>query len=161
MNIKFDDYLQTEDFKNAVDRLPYTQGNTGIDKALDVAVTQLLVTKSGARSGLTKILVVMTASAQNQTVDNNLLERVAKKLRQLGVAVFIMGVGDQVDETLLRSLVTAEENLFLETSFESLMLKSRQVAKMTCDNAGMFIQLLKLTEGPRTEVVPDGLRNHH
>ncbi|CAH3124523.1 unnamed protein product [Pocillopora meandrina] len=136
VNINFDDYLQTEDFIEAVDRLPHPRGHAGIDKVLDVALTQLLVNRGGARPGLGKILVLLTANTQNQSLDTKLLDSVTRRLQQLGVALVVIGVGKQVDETLLRPLVTKGENLFLERSFESLMLKARQVAQITCDNAG-------------------------
>lgn len=140
LNIKFGDHLHAEDFKEAVDRLPYTRGNAGIDKALNVAVTQLLVTRGGARPGVAKILVLVTTGTQNQTLDTRLLDAVAQRLRQLGVAVFVMGVGENVDVKVLRSLVTRDENVFLEESFEILMMKTRKVAKMACDNAGLFVR---------------------
>ena len=141
LNIKFGDYLYTEDFQEAVDRIPLTRGNSGIDKALNVAITQLMVTQGGARPALAKILVIVTSNTQNQTVDSNRLDAAARKLRQLGVAVFVMAVGDKVNVTLLRSLVTKDENVVKEKSFESLMIKARQVAKMACDNAGLFFHL--------------------
>lgn len=138
VNIKFDDYLQTEDFIEAVDRLPHPRGHAGIDKVLDVVLTQLLVNRGGARPGLGKILVLLTANTQNQSLDTKLLDSVTRRLQQLGVALVVIGVGKQVDDTLLRPLVTKGENIFLERSFESLMLKARQVAQITCDNAGIF-----------------------
>jgi len=139
LNIKFGDYLHAEDFQEAVDRLPYTAGNASINKALKVALTQLLVVQGGARPGVAKILVLITSDIQNQTVDNGLVDAVARKLQQLGVAVFLMGVGEKVDVKLLHPLITSDENVFLEKSFEILMMKTRQVAKMACDRAGLFV----------------------
>lgn len=139
LNIKFGDYLHAEDFQEAVDRLPYTPGNSRMDKALKVALTELLVVQGGARPGVAKILVLITTGTHNQTVDNSLIEAVAQKLQQLGVAVFLMGVGEKVDVKLLRPLITRDENVFLQKSFEILMLKTRQVAKMACDRAGLFV----------------------
>ena len=139
LNIKFGDYLHTEDFQQAVNRLPYTPGDAKIDKALKVALTQLLVVQGGARPGVAKILVLITSDTQNQTVDNVLIDAVARKLQQLGVAVFLLGVGEKVDVELLRPLTTSVENVILEKSFEILMMKTRQVAKMACDRAGLFV----------------------
>ena len=142
LNIKFGDYSHAEDFQEAVDRLPYTPGNSRIDKALKVALTQLLVVQGGARPGVAKILVLITSGTHNQTVDNSLIDAVAQKLQQLGVAVFLMGVGENVDVKLLRSLITRDENVLLQRSFEMLMTKTRQVAKMACDRAGLFVSCL-------------------
>ena len=139
LNIKFGDYLHAEDFQQAVNRLPYTPGNAKIDKALQVALTQLLVVQGGARPGVAKVLVLITSGTQNQTVDNSLVDAVAGKLQQLGVAVFLLGAGEKVDVKLLRPLITSDENVFLEKSFESLMMKTRQVAKLACDRAGLFV----------------------
>lgn len=134
LNIKFGDYLHAEDFQEAVDRLPYTAGNASINEALKVALTQLLVVQGGARPGVAKILVLITSDTQNQTVDNGLVDAVARK-----VAVFLMGVGEKVDVKLLRPLITSDENVFLEKSFEILMMKTRQVAMMACERAGLFV----------------------
>ena len=142
LNIKFGDYLHAEDFQQAVNRLPYTPGNATIDKALKVALTQLLAAQGGARPGVAKILVLITSGTQNQTVDNRLVDAVARKLQQLGVAVFLLGVGEKVDVKLLRPLTTSDENVFLEKSFEILMMKTRQVAKMACDRAGLFVNVV-------------------
>ena len=142
LNIKFGDHLKAEDFQEAVDRLPYTPGNASIDKALKVALTQLLVVQGGARPGVAKILVLITSGTQNQTVDNSLVDAVARKLEQLEVAVFLMGVGEKVDVKLLRPLINSDENVFLEKSFETLMMKTRQVAKMACDRTGLFVVLV-------------------
>lgn len=140
-NIKFGDHLHEEDFKEAVDRLPYTKGTSGLGHALHMTLSQLLVAQGGARPGVSKILIVVTSETQTQTGDGDLLDFSAEKLRQLGVTVFVIGVGDQVDEKVLTSLVTKEENVFLEESFEGLMMKTRQVANMACDSAGMFSSL--------------------
>lgn len=147
MNIKFSDHLHEEDFKEAVDNLPYTQGKARLDHALRVALSQLLGAQGGARPGLSKILIVVSSALKAQTGDDDLLGVSAKKLRQLGVTVFVMGVGDQVDAKVLSSLVTEEENVFLEESFESLMMKTRQVAKSACDSAGLllFLSYMHLT----------------
>ena len=139
LNIKFGDYLHAEEFQEAVDRLPYTPGNARIEEALKVALTQLLTVQGGARSGLAKILVLITSGTQNQTVDNSLIDAVARKLQQLGVVVLLVGVGEKVDVKLLRPLITRDENVFLEKSFEILMIRTRQVAKMACDRAGLFV----------------------
>lgn len=142
LNIKFGDYLHGEDFQKAVNRLPYTPGNAKIDKALQVALTQLLVVQGGARPGVAKILVLITSGTQNQTVDNSLVDAVARKLQKLGVAVFLLGVGEKVDVKLLRPLITSDDNVFLEKSFEILMMKTRQVSKMACDRAGLFVNCI-------------------
>ena len=142
LNIKFGDYLHGEDFQKAVNRLPYTPGNAKIDKALQVALTQLLVVQGGARPGVAKILVLITSGTQNQTVDNSLVDAVARKLQKLGVAVFLLGVSEKVDVKLLRPLITSDDNVFLEKSFEILMMKTRQVSKMACDRAGLFVNCI-------------------
>ena len=137
-NIKFSDHFHEEDFKEAVDKLPYTKGSAGLGHALHVTLSQLFVTQGGARPGVSKILIVVTNGTQAQTGDRDLLDFAAKKLRQLGVTVFVMGVGAQLDDKVLISLVTKKDNLFLEESFEGLMMITRQVANMACDSAGLL-----------------------
>ena len=139
MNIKFSDHLHVEDFKEAVDKLPYTRGTAKLDHALNVAISQLLVAQGGARPGLSKILIIVTSGKENQTGDSDLLSVFAQKLRRIGVTVYVMGIGEKVDGKLLSSLVTKKENVFLEESFETLMMTTRQVAKIACDNAGLLL----------------------
>ena len=138
VNIKLSDHLDEENFKEAVDRLPYTRGTATLDNALHVVTSQLLVAQGGARPGLSKIVIVVTSGRENQTRDGDTLGASAKKLQQLGVTVFVMGVGDHVDEKALNSIVTKEENVFLVNSFENLMMKTWNVAKMACDRAGLL-----------------------
>ncbi|XP_073236997.1 collagen alpha-3(VI) chain-like [Porites lutea] len=136
VNIKLSDHLHVEDLKESVDKLPYIGGTARIDKALNLATSKLFVSQGGARPGLSKILIIVTTGKQNATRNGELIGVVAQKLLRMGVTVYVIVVGKEVDDKVLGSLVTEEENLFLEDSFKSLMLKTRQLAKMACDNAG-------------------------
>lgn len=138
VNIKFSDHLDDEDFKEAVDKLPYTQGHGTLDNALRVVLTKLFAAQGGARIGVAKILIVVSSAEKEPQALPEDLSAHAQKLRQLGVAVFVMGVGEQPNVNALTSLVNKKDHLFLEESFESLMLRTRQLANMTCDTAGLF-----------------------
>ena len=144
VNIKLSDHLHVEDLKESVDKLPYIGGTARIDKALNLATSKLFVSQGGARPGLSKILIIVTTGKQNATLNGELMGVVAQKLLRMGVTVYVIVVGKEVDDKVLGSLVTEEENLFLEDSFKSLMLKTRQLAKMACDNAGLFLRFLSL-----------------
>lgn len=135
MNIQFSDHLNEGDFKKAVDRLPDIGGTGTLDYSLQVVLSQLLVAQGGARPGVSKILIIIAGGRPNETESS--LSIYTTKLRQLGVAVIFVGVGDKVDDKVLTSLLTKGENVFLEDSFEGLMKKTRQVASAACDSAGL------------------------
>ena len=138
-NIRLNDYLYEEDFAREVDRLPYMKGETRIGKALELAATQLMVPIDGIRPGLVKIIMLLTAGGQLNRNDTILLDAAMQMLKHMAAKVIVIGVGEEVDKSEMRSLVAHRKNVLLEKSFDSLLLKTRQIAKLACDNAGWLL----------------------
>ena len=132
VNIKFSDHIYEDELKLAVDRLPNVQGTGKLDHSLQVVLSQLLVSQGGARPGVAKILLVLTGG--KHTDNEGMLNVYTTKLRELGVKMIAIGIGDKADDKVLTSL---GESVFLESSYESLMMKTRQLARVACDNAGL------------------------
>ena len=135
--IRFTDYMNNADFNMAVDALPYLQGETRMDKALQLASSELLTERSGARAGVAKVLVFLTDGRQSGAPDGVDLQKVAMPLLSAGVRVFAVGIGNQIDDNELKLIVDKTDDLIMVPSFDGLATRVRQLSIATCESSGM------------------------
>lgn len=131
--ISFGQYNNNDDFKKAVDAIPYWGGSTRIDNGLEMAAVELFGTIKGERAKLPNVLILLTDGKQNSDPRATPLEDAVLPLFQLGVKVFAIGVGDQVSRDELRLIVEKEQDIFTVNDFDDLLAKSHQIARATCD----------------------------
>nr|KAG5693356.1 hypothetical protein BaRGS_017649 [Batillaria attramentaria] len=84
-------YTSKSAVKNAVDRVPHTSGGTNTHLGLQYAADTSFSTSNGARSNALKIAVVVT-DGRSSNEAATLAE--ARRLRNMGVSVFAVGVGN-------------------------------------------------------------------
>lgn len=128
LKVGFDQHTDIGTFKSAVENLPYKKGNTQIDKALEVAHSELFVK---ARSGLPKIAIVLTDGRQTPAPDPKSLKDASESLRRAGVRILAVGIGD-VDSSNLRLMTDSDNDVFLAKDFDDLKLKFREIADGAC-----------------------------
>ncbi|XP_078377620.1 SCO-spondin-like [Oculina patagonica] len=131
--ISFGQHDNNEDFKKAVDDIPYWGGSTRIDNGLDMAAVELFSTLKGDRAKLPNVLILLTDGKQNSDPRATPLEEAVLPLFQLGVKVFAVGVGDQISRDELRLIVEKDQDIFTMKDFDDLLAKSHQIARATCD----------------------------
>ena len=131
--ISFGQYNNNDDFKKAVDAIPYWGGSTRIDNGLEMAAVELFGTIKGERAKLPNVLILLTDGKQNSDPRATPLEDAVLPLFQLGVKVFAIGVGDQVSRDELRLIVEKDQDIFTVNDFDDLLAKSHQIARATCD----------------------------
>lgn len=118
--IRLRDYTDVLSFNNAVDTIPLIGYMTRIDLALTVAKTDMFNSQNGARENVTKVLVLMTDGSQTQTDDITDPLVVAEELRELGIHLFAVGIGDEVNQTELMNIAGGPRNVFSADSFDDL-----------------------------------------
>ena len=123
----FDTYTSEKDFVAAVGNLPYLSGGTSIDKALDLAHNQVF---SQARDGVAKVAVVLTDARQDRSATG--LKDASAALRNQGVRVLAVGMGDDVDRNELKSLVKSKDDALFTTEFDNLNLRLREIRNEIC-----------------------------
>lgn len=135
--IRFTDHMNNTDFNTAVDALPYLRGETRIDKALQLASSELLTERSGARAGVAKVLVMLTDARQSRSPDGVDLQKAATPLLSAGVRVFAVGIGNEVDENELELIVGKTDDVIMVPSFDGLAIRVRQLSIATCESSGI------------------------
>ena len=135
LRIKFGDYRNLASFQAAVDAIPYQGNTTRIDKALQLAASDLFNPAAGARVGHTKIMIMLSDGVQTNDPDAKPLKEAVRPLRDRGVKVVAVGVGSHTDPLELEMLVERESDLFAVTDYADLLNKAHEISKRTCDIA--------------------------
>uniref|UniRef100_F6PWZ1 Uncharacterized protein n=1 Tax=Ciona intestinalis TaxID=7719 RepID=F6PWZ1_CIOIN len=92
------EHFTVTDVLNAIDAIPYKGGNTNTGKALAFSLYTALSPANGARPYVNKVALVLTDGRSQDEVGNP-----ARELRQAGVKVLTVGVGD-ADKNELKSI---------------------------------------------------------
>lgn len=112
VRISFTDFFTTDALISAVQMIPYDSGGTRTGEALDRIRTDLF---SMAREGLPHILVVLTDGKSQDSVTAP-----SRRLRQMGVQIISVGVGDAVFEELADMASEPDSENIYDVTFESL-----------------------------------------
>ena len=133
VDIRFGEYSNVNDFNAAVDRVRHQRQRTRIDKALDLANTQVFTSGGGTRPDVAKVMVILTDGKQTVTSDSKTLDVAVRPLLEKNVTVFAVGVGKGFDINELLLLVgDSADHLFRAENFDELAKDSLQVAAQTC-----------------------------
>ncbi len=120
INVRFSDHETVADFQKAVDGLPEPTGKTRIDKALKLAKDELLLSKNGARENVPKLLVLLTDGKQTDDADAIDPGNIATELKQSGVRLIVIGIGNEVDDKELLHMAGEKSNIYKATDFNEL-----------------------------------------
>ena len=113
-------------------RLTNLADGNRIDKALDFARTNLYYERFGTRKGVPKTLVVFT----NKEADVD-PQVAARKLKDLGIKIIVIGVGPQVNESQLKGMTASDREVFVAKTAEDAKKITAGIRKGTMP--GMFI----------------------
>ena len=113
----FNKYTDEPGVSGAIDSLPYLGKQTRIDKALALAVS--VFTQS--RPSVPRIAIILTDGKQTQDYDAIPLEVAAQPLHDLGVKVYVIGIGGHVDINELNLIAKRPQDVFPVASFDQLL----------------------------------------
>ena len=136
---RFGQYATTEEFTKAVDALPYEEGQSRIDRALDLAATDIF---PEARAGVPKLALLITGGSQTPAADAKDLREASEPLRKAGVRVLAVGIGRGVDRDELRLVTETDNNIVVVPTFRYLPLKIGNLTSRACKLAGECRQSL-------------------
>ena len=130
---ELDDYWEKPALKSAISTLPYQGGNTNTTGGLRVARQQLFVSNAGDRSEASNIIVLVTDGKPTREVEG--LTREVTQIKDLGTTIIGVGVTNQVDENLMRQLVSAPntENYIYVSDFNLLPSIVQRVTSSSCN----------------------------
>lgn len=134
LRMKFGEVNELEAFKTAVDGIAHEGGRTRIDLALGLARDEMFLVKNGARSNIPKLLILMTDGSQSADRDAQDPAAIAKEIRDMGINVIVIGIGNGVDTTELEAL-SGQDNWYKAKSFSELISDGfvRKMTRATCD----------------------------
>ena len=98
-------YDNKRDIQKAINRMPYTGGNTNTTGGLRVVRTEVYRKDRGDRSNVKNVIVLITDGRTTREVDS--LYDEACKLKGPGTLIFGIGVTNQVDVSELRGVVSS------------------------------------------------------
>ena len=124
------DHMDKSSLLTALDEFPYRTGNTATGKAMDFLVTRFFTEDAGSRAKerVPQIAVVITDGDSGDDV-----VAPAKSLRQHGVIVFGIGVG-QANLTELKAIANRPSERFLLTidSYQALQRLTEGLLQTVC-----------------------------
>lgn len=138
----FNQYNTTEDFEKAVDDLPHERGLTFIDKALDLASSQLF---PRGRKDVPKVAMLLTDGEQTDPESTVNLRVASAPLRRQGVRLIAFGVGKRINVRELRLTVERDEDVIRVMKFDDLITKVRNYTENLCQAAGETYEAINLT----------------
>ena len=133
IRVKFGDRLDLSGFQDAVDKVPFAAGGTRFDRAFDMAANNLFSSSGGVRSDIPKVLIILTDGKQSADFDAVPIERSVLPLRHLGVKIFALAIGDQVDMSELQQIVADPNDIYAVKDFDALLDNAKNVGNQTCE----------------------------
>ena len=134
IKISFSDrFTSPEEFKSVIDRIPTATGGPAIDKALKEA--KVLFEGSSVRYGAIKVLVVMVD--RKSSGDEQAAKKAAMDLKENGVDIITVAIGDQTDHSELEEISSKPGNALNSTTSE----KPTDVSEQIMERTGIFCRL--------------------
>ena len=126
-------------FENIVDNLPLKGGRIRLDRALRLAASDVFTKENGMRDegNVPKIMFILTDGTQSRKCDEEALELAIAPLRNEGVYIVAIGVGE-ADESELRPLVKSPRDLFVGGDFDEVTQPVMSFIKELCKNYGRY-----------------------
>jgi len=123
--------------KARVDQIPHSRGYTYIDRALRLANEKVFTYEAGMRDDVKKVALVMTDGVQTKDPKDKrsvteILAEAAQPLKDKGVRVISLGIGQRVDRASLQTIATGDY-VFSARSFNDLRRMVRDLKKGTCE----------------------------
>ena len=131
--VPLDSYSSNAALKGAVDGLYYIGGTKRIDRALVLAGQ----TFAKARSRVPKIAIVLTYGRRLSEPGSNYIQSAINVLRDRGVSVFVIAIGEDLDFSELVKMVKKPLDIASDPSFDKLQPYVGSIARYIVTNAGM------------------------
>ena len=128
---RFEDSSSTASFETAVAKMPRKKGRSGLVRALEVTRSDVF---PSARAGVPQIAFVL--SSDKQSGDAKALAVVSDSLRQKGVKLLAVGVGNEINLQGFRSVMNNNNDVNPIQSHDQLSLESTNISLKICEAAG-------------------------
>lgn len=128
----FNTFKTTVDLSRAVEGLVQQGGQRRIDKALKMTYNEFYSDQGSARNNVQHIVFVLTDGRQTPDPNAVALNVASESLRNAGVYIIAIGVGDKVDRGELRLMTETDQDVYLTSSFNDLLKKVPTFSSKAC-----------------------------
>ena len=134
-------------FLAAVDKLPLFGHTTRIDKALNMAKTEMFTAENGGRPNVPKLIIVLTDGSQTKDADAVDPGDIAEELRKSGIKLIIIGIGKNVNNTEMLHMAGRASNVYQASNFDQLTSSKfiDRISKSSCEKSKIFVLSLHTT----------------
>ncbi|KAG9347396.1 hypothetical protein JZ751_004963 [Albula glossodonta] len=134
-------YFKRGELLRAINSLPYKGGNTMTGDAMDFLLKNTFTEAAGARKGFPKVAMIITDGKSQDPVENY-----AKKLKNIGVEIFVMGIkGADEDEMKLMASTPYNQHVYNVPNFDLIKEVQRKLITEVC--SGVDDQMNSLVSG--------------
>ncbi|KAL4238702.1 hypothetical protein ACF0H5_003409 [Mactra antiquata] len=123
-------YSTKSSLLSAIQRIPYTSGNTRTDLAIKYVADQMFLNAHGDRPDANDYVIILTDGASTQPNDTL---REAQNLKQQGATVLSIGIGSSVNKAELNGIASDKHHVFTVDSFDALKTIREDVKKAACE----------------------------
>lgn len=139
VDVRFEDHDNSAGLHSVLTGLKFLGGSPRIDAAFNTAFVDLFTTQGGARPGVPRIMVLLTAGIASNITDYDTLRFAVKPFKGEGIAVIAVGVGQTADLQRLRVLVDSDDLILAAPSFQRLSDLSTNLTLLACKAAGKLV----------------------
>ncbi|KAL0969281.1 hypothetical protein UPYG_G00224980 [Umbra pygmaea] len=134
-------YTKRGELLKAINSLPYKGGNTMTGDAIDYLLKNIFTEAAGARKGFPKIAMIITDGKSQDPV-----EEYAKRLRNIGVEIFALGIkGADEDELKEMASTPHSKHVYNVPNFDVIKAVQERLITQVC--SGVEDQLNSLVSG--------------
>ena len=146
-SIKLNDHKDVEGFLVAVEELPLLGATTRIDKALNMAKSEMFTAENGGRPNVPKLIILLTDGSQTKDADAVDPGGIAEELRQSGIKLIVVGIGKNVNVAEMLRIAGRASNVYEARNFDQLTSRKfiDQISKSSCEQSKSkyFIMIFK------------------
>uniref|UniRef100_A0A8C5FWC9 Collagen type XII alpha 1 chain n=1 Tax=Gadus morhua TaxID=8049 RepID=A0A8C5FWC9_GADMO len=134
-------YTRRGDLLNAISTLPYKGGNTMTGDAIEYLLNNTFTEAAGARKAFPKVAMIITDGKSQDPVEEH-----AKRLRNIGVEIFVLGIkGADEDELKEMGSTPHSKHVYNVPNFDLIKEVQKKIIMEVC--AGVDDQLNSLVSG--------------
>ena len=131
---KITDHTDISSFNQAVNNIPLMDYMYRTNWALSYAWKEILNRVNGTRQTQKSLVILITDGFERGNRDSENSEDVAAQIRQDGIIIAAVGIGENVDHTLLQNITDTTANVIILPEFDlktfpSLAKNAEEIAK--------------------------------
>uniref|UniRef100_A0A674BWM9 Collagen type XII alpha 1 chain n=1 Tax=Salmo trutta TaxID=8032 RepID=A0A674BWM9_SALTR len=142
-------HMKRGELLRAINTLPYMGGNTMTGEAMDYLLKNTFTEANGARKGFPKVAMIITDGKSQDPV-----EAIAKKLKNMGVEIFTLGIKGADDEELKQMASTPyRTHVYNVFNFDLIKDVQKELITNVCSGDGYLLTNFLIEPASNLQVV--------